>query len=315
MYQRRRETRVPQFTAHDFSISISDVMSALLYVFIVILIIFSFNMGSTETDFRSELVKVEKERERLEKINADQEEKLKKFESGVVDLRDLASNLKKDLDLHMAKTQLLLHQLLNDIHRDLQTKENLRVFIDPNHGILRLPDEILFPSGSAQFASGGEENLKKLERVLERHLPCYSGSLDATVRPPFCEDRQWNPGTLDAVFIEGHTDNVPLGKSNPHSNNLHLSGMRALKTYEALVGMGPLRTNLGELRNLKGQPVFGISGYGQSRPVVAHEEPVADAANRRIDIRFFLVNPRPPASMTHLFEELDQLNRKLDVVK
>ncbi|MBF0308755.1 MAG: hypothetical protein HQL56_04415 [Magnetococcales bacterium] len=314
MFQRRREVRTPQYTAHDYSISISDVMSALLYVFIVILIIFSFNMGNTETDYRTELVQVTKEREKLNQINSLQEEKLKKLETGVVELRELASNLKRDLDRHMAKTQQLLFQLLSDIHKDLQTRENLRVFIDPNHGILRLPDEILFPSGSAQFAPGGEENLKKLARVLERHLPCYAGTVEAA-RPRFCEERQWNPGTLDAVFIEGHTDNIPLSKANPHSNNLHLSGMRAIKTYETLLGNNRAASGLGELRNLKGQPVFGISGYGEYRPVVSHEQPTAEAANRRIDIRFFLVNPKPPAAMSHLFEELDQLNRKLDTLK
>ncbi|MBF0191952.1 MAG: hypothetical protein HQL99_12560 [Magnetococcales bacterium] len=322
MYQRRRDIRGPQYTAHDYSISISDVMSALLYVFIVILIIFSFNMGNSENDFRSEYIKAAKERERMEKINEEQNEKLKKLETGIVELHDLAAQLKRDLDQHMAKTAQLLFQLLTDIHRDLQVHENLKVFIDPNHGLLRLPNEILFPSGSAQFAPGGEETLNKLTRVLARHLPCYAGTVDSTQRPASCEDRQWNPGTLDAVFIEGHTDNIPLSRANPHSNNLHLSGMRAIRTFETLLGSeqseatgGKSDSVLAGLRNQKGQPVFGISGYGERRPVIFYAEPTPDAANRRIDIRFFLVNPKPPAVIPQLFEELDRLTQKLDALK
>ncbi|MBF0626946.1 MAG: hypothetical protein HQL91_01875 [Magnetococcales bacterium] len=316
MYQRRRDTRGPQYTAHDYSISISDVMSALLYVFIVILIIFSFNMNSSENDFRSEYLRVAKERERMSQINEEQSEKLKKLETGVVELRDLAEQLKRDLDQHMAKTAQLLLQLLTDIQHDLQTQENLKVFVDFNHGILRLPDEILFPSGSAQFAPGGEETLNKLSRVLARHLPCYAGTVEgSSKRPVFCEERQWNPGTLDAVFIEGHTDNIALSRANPHSNNLHLSGMRAIQTFETLLGRDKPDSLLGGLRNQKGQPVFGISGYGERRPVVAHVEPTAEKANRRIDIRFFLINPKPPEGIPQLFEKLDRLNQKLDALK
>ncbi|NGZ07100.1 MAG: hypothetical protein G8237_12175 [Magnetococcales bacterium] len=314
MYQRRRETRGPQYTAHDYSISISDVMSALLYVFIVILIIFSFNMGNSESDFRTEYEKAAQEREQIKKLHNEQSEKLKKLEIGIVELRDLAAHLKRDLDQHMAKTNQLLHQLLSDIHHDLQV-ENVQVFIDPNHGLLRLPNEILFPLGQAQFAPGGEETLTKLARVLARHLPCYAGSIDKAVRLSFCEERQWNPGTLDAVFIEGHTDNIPLGKANPFANNLHLSGMRAIKTFETILGGEKGVSVLKELRNQKGQSVFGISGYGEHRPVISHENPTAEPANRRIDIRFFLVNPKPPAVIPQLFEELDRLTQKLDALK
>ncbi|MBF0213551.1 MAG: hypothetical protein HQM00_08305 [Magnetococcales bacterium] len=314
MYQRRRETRGPQYTALDYSISISDVMSALLYVFIVILIIFSFNMENSESDFRSEYIKAAEERERLQKVHKEQSEKLKNLEIGIAELRTLAANLKRDLDQHLAKTSQLLHQLLSDMHHDLQI-ENVQVFIDPIHGILRLPNEILFPLGAAQFAQGGEETLTKLARVMMRHLPCYAGSVDKAERPSFCEDRQWNPGTLDAVFIEGHTDNIPLSKANPFANNLHLSGMRAIKTFETILGDGKSDSVLKELRNQKGQSIFGISGYGEHRPVILHEKSTAEPANRRIDIRFFMVNPKPPAVIPQLFEELDRLTQKLETLK
>ncbi|MBF0295711.1 MAG: hypothetical protein HQL96_11030 [Magnetococcales bacterium] len=314
MAQRIRETRTPQYVALDYSISISDVMSALLFVFIVILIMFSFNMSTSESDFREEYQQAAKERERLEEINAEKEEKLKKLKTSVAELRELASNLKHDFDLQQARTAQLLYQLLTDIQQELISKENLRVHIDPNLGILRLPNEILFPLGSAQFAPGGEEILEKLARVLEHHLPCYTGKVDEASRPSFCLDRQWNPGTLDAVFIEGHTDNMPLVNAKSFSNNLHLSGMRAIRTYETLMAAS-IQAPLMELRNRKGQTVFGISGYGEYRPVVGHATPTPEPANRRIDVRFFLVNPKPPEAIPQVFEGLDRLTEKLGELK
>jgi|GEM_PF-396577 len=316
MYQRRPDTNTPQFIALDYSLSISDVMSALLFVFIIILIIFSFNMSVSESNYHAESQQVSEERERLNQINAANEEKLKKLEAGIVDLRDIASNLKHDFDIQLARTAQLLYQLLTDIQQDLQVKENLRVFIDTNHGILRLPDEILFPLGSDQFAPGGEEVMKKLARVLQNQLPCYSGKIgDETRKPSFCTDRQWNPGTLDSIFIEGHTDNMPLTNAKRYTNNLHLAGMRAIKTFETLGIASGKDANLTELRNQKGQPVFGISGYGEYRPLIAHSKPTPEAANRRIDIRFFLVNPKPPVAIPQVFEGLDRLTEKLGTLK
>ncbi|MBF0179717.1 MAG: hypothetical protein HQM03_06795 [Magnetococcales bacterium] len=313
MAQRIRETRTPQYVALDYSISISDVMSALLFVFIVILIMFSFNMSTSESDFREEYQQAAKERERLEQINTEKGEKLQKLETSIAELRDLASNLKNDFDLQQARTAQLLYQLLTDIQQELISKENLRVHIDPNLGILRLPDEILFPLGSAQFATGGEEILKKLARVLEHHLPCYTGNLHEAVRPSFCQEHQWNPGTLDAVFIEGHTDNMPVN-AKTFSNNLHLSGMRAIRTYETLMAAST-KMPLMDLRNQKGQTVFGISGYGEYRPVVAHATPTPEPANRRIDFRFLLINPKPPEASPQFFEGLDRLTEKLGALK
>ncbi|CAK0765180.1 hypothetical protein CCP3SC1_450006 [Gammaproteobacteria bacterium] len=65
------------------------------------------------------------------------------------------------------------------------------------------------------------------------------------------------------------------------------------------------------MRNQKGQPVFGISGYGEYRPVIDHPTPTPEAENRRINIRFFLVNPKPPVAIPQVLEGLDHLIQKL----
>jgi chemotaxis protein MotB len=300
MYQRRRDTRAPQSSDHDFFISVSDLMSGLIFIFIITLLIFAFDLDSS-----------------TRRLTKAQEEKLPKLEAGIIELREITTNLKQNIDGYISKTADLQLQLLTDIQKDLEVREKLKVAIEPKQGILRVPNEILFPFGSSDLSPEGEPVLQKLARVFERHLPCYAGTVDTSVRPAFCSDRQWNPGTLNAIFIEGHTDSALLGPKNPHKNNLHLSGMRAIKTFEALLTRSDdlNSTPLGQLRNQGGQPIFGISGYGKHRPVVEHLLPTPEPANRRIDIRFFLVNPQPPASIPQILGDLDRLGEKLDRLK
>lgn len=97
--------------------------------------------------------------------------------------------------------------------RDMLERDGVRVQV--GQGILRLPEAILFPIGSAELTPEGERALRSLARALAIVLPCYVGAPDDRA-PPGCPgpDRR---GKLDAVFIEGHTDNVPI-------RNLRLRG-------------------------------------------------------------------------------------------
>jgi flagellar motor protein MotB len=88
------------------------------------------------------------------------------------------------------------------------------------------------------------------------------------------------------VFIEGHTDNVPL---QGQLDNWDLSAQRAINTFRFFADSAP---GLPELRNELGQPLFSVSGYGAGRPVVPHAVPTPEPKNRRIDLRFIMAPPR-----------------------
>ena len=96
---------------------------------------------------------------------------------------------------------------------------------------------------------------------------------------------------IEALFIEGHTDNVPLGKSliakSGLKDNRELSTIRAIHTYNQMLQYAP---ELANFRNEKGVPVISVSGYGADRPVKGHAwaEIKNDPVNRRIDIRIIL---------------------------
>lgn len=65
--------------------------------------------------------------------------------------------------------------------------------------------------------------LAEIGVVLLDVLPCYAADAGTG-----CDER--TPGKLEAVFVEGHTDNVPL-QGGRFRDNWDLSAQRAIFTY------------------------------------------------------------------------------------
>ncbi|MFZ2156467.1 MAG: hypothetical protein WAV72_10140, partial [Bradyrhizobium sp.] len=74
------------------------------------------------------------------------------------------------------------------------------------NGVLRLPEQLLFVRGEFKLRDRGRDALGKLASVLSDLLPCYAKS--EFISPSSCPPSKG--GRLEAVFIEGHTDNVPI---------------------------------------------------------------------------------------------------------
>lgn len=184
-------------------------------------------------------------------------------------------------------------QLLEDLRRSMDDR-GVRVEIDTDKGILLVPEDVLFPSGSATPQEKGERSLRILAEALGEFLPCYCGprSHSPSLRPRGCDDQRWRPGRIDAVLVEGHTDNQPITNTSQFRDNWELSVMRAIVTYRRLMGYCP---ELANLTNDEGQSVFSVAGYEATRPRPGykHEVPTAEEANRRIELRFMLAPPRP----------------------
>ena len=191
--------------------------------------------------------------------------------------RDEAKTAVSDL----TDAQMMRQQMLQQIQTTLKEKYQVQVQVDTKHGILRLTEKALsFPTGKANLPQDELEKLRAIASVLADVVPCYAANA-----PSDCEAAK--EGELEAAFIEGHTDNVPIGNSR-FADNLELSTARAAFTYRQLTGY---QKELGSLINIQGQPVFSVSGYGANRPVNAHSEPTPDPANRRIDLRFIMAPP------------------------
>jgi chemotaxis protein MotB len=111
---------------------------------------------------------------------------------------------------------------------------------------VKMKDKILFSSGSARIGKDGQEALRAIAEVL-------AGVQDKVVR------------------VEGHTDNVPLGRG-PFATNWELSTARALAVVRLLqdAGVDPAR--------------LAAAGYGEFQPIAANDTPEGRSENRRIEI-------------------------------
>ena len=110
---------------------------------------------------------------------------------------------------------------------------------------LVLTEGVLFDSGRSELKEKAKEVLNPIVEELKK-LP-------------------------NDVFVEGHTDNVPI-KSGRFSTNWELSMARAYSVISYMESLGMDKRKLA-----------GI-GYGENRPVADNLAPVGRARNRRIEI-------------------------------
>jgi chemotaxis protein MotB len=118
--------------------------------------------------------------------------------------------------------------------------------------IVHLPADISFKPGTAEIYN--EDSILFLKRM----------ALIIKTIPPQTQ-----------VQIRGFTDNTPLPKSSPYTDNWKLSGARALSVVRYLIKfkVNPKR--------------LSFAGYGEFHPVTTNATPEGRKKNRRIDIIFF----------------------------
>lgn len=171
-------------------------------------------------------------------------------------------------------------RMLQEIEQALK-RRGIRITIDTRTGIARLPESLLFDSGNDKLRPDGTRALGIVAQELRSILPCYAFGVH---RSRNCVSSS-HP-ILDAMFIEGHTDDVKILYSD--SGNYDLSAQRAKNTFLALKRGAP---ELERLRNASGQSLLSLSAYGPDRPLRPNTSEAGRKANRRIDLRFVVGTP------------------------
>lgn len=193
----------------------------------------------------------------------------------------------------LTNTDELRKTLLKDVQTSLE-KQGVKVKIDEENGILHLPESILFRSGSAKLNENGKSNINLLSSTLYKLLPCYSFS-SPTFKKELCKHGDKARGRLDTIFVEGHTDDIPVGKNSIHKDNWHLSMERAIYIYQTINIFQP---EIKDVKNKSNQSILSISAYEAKRPKVEFKELLenqltdARTQNRRIDLRFLMIAPK-----------------------
>lgn len=210
-----------------------------------------------------------------------------------LNLKNQEAQLAQTTD-RLTEAQETRTQLLRDIRNTLLDR-GVDVFIDERNGVLRLPERLLFRRGEFRVEESGRNALESLARALAAMLPCYANGAVRTEGARSCAPSKG--GRLEAVFIEGHTDDIPFIAriASGVASNWELSVARAIAVYQELLRGAP---ELGGLENdgdgvgRRGQKLIGVSGYAEFRPVVPNLDEPSRAINRRIDLRFLMATPR-----------------------
>ena len=248
-----------------YLVSVSDIMAGLLFIFIITLVAFVIQ-------YQDAADKKEQERIELQEVEDRKEEERTRLEQTV----DQLTNNRR-----------IRKNLLSRIENHLKAR-GVEVEVDQDRGVLRLTERtVQFRSNKSELDAGPRENLSVIAEVLAELLPCYAGGGGGEAGPA-CDTQV--RGKLEAVFIEGHTDNVPV--KGIADFNWRLAAQRAIATYLYLLEQQPSLGRLlnGDMRNP--EPLFSVSGYADQRPLVSHNEPTDEPLNRRIDMRFIMTPPK-----------------------
>ena len=73
------------------------------------------------------------------------------------------------------------------------------------------------------------------------------------------------------VLIEGHTDNIPTGKSGSDNMDLSLRRAKAIANILALHGIPKDR--------------ISVTGYGETQPINSNDTEEGRAKNRRVEVK------------------------------
>ena len=296
-------------------ISYSDMMAALLLIFVLILtysLYQYFTMLETKTkelnaqqlvldqqalDLQLARDELDDKEARLVIIQGDLDDlkvKLDEQEKTLADLQIVLSAKEADLESATIKLQeqkdLLNAQalridkligirttMIQDLSNTLSAA-NLKAVVDPNSGDIKLDSSVLFETGSSVIRQEGKD-------LLDRFIPVY---LDVLLRPEYEE-------YLGEIIIEGHTDT-----DGSYESNLKLSQNRALQVSLYCLSMPSLTGS----QKAKLQEIMTATGRSESDPVYVNG--VEDKnASRRVEFKFSLKDSEMIEEMNKILSSQD----------
>lgn len=281
---------MPEGEEENYFVSLSDLMTGVLFIFVILTTALALHYHLEAGKLAKAEGEANKARKGAQEAKAEANKARKGAQAAKEDAtraRGKAEQVQEALDA-LAKVLREREQLRKQELQGLVTRLGelkLAVELDETNGILRLPEELLFRTGEATLQPKGR-----------RAISLLAGELLPIVRRG-CGD---SPLRWEAIYIEGHTDNMPTNKNSDYPSNWHLSSARAIDTFNALIQSQP---DLQSLYNHQQKAVLGISGYGEQRPVADNTTDEGRQKNRRIDIRFVMAYPSQV--------EIEEMERKL----
>jgi len=263
-------------------------MVGMLFLFIILLMAFALNYRTAENQAAETEAQLTRERDVVslakDRLALERDRLAQERDQLAIERDRIAS----ERDEVRAVTDYLMRD--NRIREDMLaavvsalSERDVDVTLDPENGIVRLPESLLFDTGEAVLRPRGERALRELAMVLARTLPCYSRA--PAIQQSDCPLAA--KSMLEAVLVEGHTDDRPI-RTSTFADNWELASARAINTFKALAAYEP---SLSALLNERGEALLGVSNYEAQRPVSLGTTPEDQRLNRRIDLRFLIAAP------------------------
>jgi chemotaxis protein MotB len=307
--------------AEGYFASVSDLMVGVLFVFLLMLTVFALNYR----DDSAQLADLIARAEQAERVAAQAERAAAAAQIEAQQQAKEARQRTQEANRLRAQNETLrlrLAEAATAMERELQDREQMRAVLlqrlahgldvagirfvlDQQSGVLHLSDEVPFATGRSDLTDPRTKHtVQVLAEVLASILPCFTQG---------AERHDCGSGDLpilEAVLVEGHTDKQSypnLTAAQSQQENDRLSTARALTVFAELRQQKPV---LDDLRNTANQPLLGVSGYGERRPL-SDATTLAEAdlkRNRRIDLRFVL-SSRTSDELKRLLDEIIALQR------
>lgn len=232
-----------------YYISISDLMTSLLFIFILILSYVMLSFVKKEDELSNEIKKIEQN----------------------IEYRG---------------------ELLQELQEELLGKD-ISIEIDKENGNMRLKADLLFKSGAAAISAEGKRQIGEIAQLFMIKM---------------IEEKY--KMAIDTIFIEGHTDSIPIRVSNKcrsQWSNKELSAQRAINTYSHMLLITDDKIHT--LKNKKEKHLLSYSGYAATRPLcneeatitaTPQERKLCRSKNRRIEFYFTVNTPDIKKMKEHL---------------
>ena len=252
----------------NYLASVSDLVSALIFVFIIMLAVFAYqlaNVTQEQANVTEELTAADETRDRILAAIATRLENSGirvevLYDQGVLRLSDNAINFPSGSETPVAGHHVNVGRLAQAIAEVVPC-----------------------------YVSRGRTDSGRLDGD-------HAATRDDSEAPSYCHPsadpseyacrEQRFPWLLETLLIEGHTDDVPVAGGRRFRDNLELSSMRAATVHRMITACEP---GVERLLNTDDYPILSTSGYGYTRPATRDPEQADD--NRRIDLRFLLEPP------------------------
>ena len=272
----------------NYLASISDVMAALIFVFIIMLALFAYQLSSVTEEQATVTQRLTASDETRDHILGEIASRLEAagmtvevlHEQNILRLSDNAINFPSGSESPISEHQINVGQLAQ-----------------------ALAEVVPCYVSSHKKATVSESNTEVIKNDFEGK-PSYCLP-PATASAYTCE-AQKHSWLLETLLIEGHTDDVPVSNERRFRDNLELSSMRAATVYRMIAACEPL---IEGMYNSQDVPVLSTSGYGFTRP--ATRDPDLADYNRRIDLRLLL---EPPVDVLYSAESnlQEQIRQRLE---